>query len=228
MYILYYISESLQVSTIEVDSLDKPLLIPENLHFIALRKGINFIDEPHKCIDFTHIERLAMSKRLDDLNIFKEHPFRLKNSYLNPLCPIDGQNLPLKMMPLEIISEIHNQADPKPFYYPAFKITDNVNHVLLDGGFVDQLRNTSKNYEFPFDADLNLSGTLEHYVLFTIIEPIEVYVSFLIGGVWVDRPKQILSYWGTASSPSAVRTLFLGTLVPGTEKIRLRVAYLPT
>lgn len=89
MYTLYYISESLQISTLEVETLDQEIIIPENLHFIALRKGINFINEPHECIDFTHLERLAIAQRLDDLNLFQNHPFRLKNSKLSPLCQMD-------------------------------------------------------------------------------------------------------------------------------------------
>jgi hypothetical protein len=89
MYTLYYISESLQISTLEVEDLNTPVLIPENLTFIALRKGINFINEPHECINFTQLERLAIAGKLDDINIFKDYPFRKKNTLLLPLCQID-------------------------------------------------------------------------------------------------------------------------------------------
>ena len=90
MYTLYYITESFQINTIEVLTLDTPVILPENLHFIALRKGIDFINHPSECISFTDLERLCIASRLDDLTILKNHPFRLKNSSLVALCQVDG------------------------------------------------------------------------------------------------------------------------------------------
>lgn len=89
MYILYYLNQNYQIQTIETDTLDAPILIPENLIFTNLRKGINFIKEPHKCIDFTHLERLIMSSEFTDMETIKEGDFRRANTFLTPLCPID-------------------------------------------------------------------------------------------------------------------------------------------
>lgn len=89
MYTLYYLNKNLQIHTIKVESLDEPLLIPEDLVFCDLRKGINFIKEPHKCIDFTDIERLMMQSEFNDINLIKEADYRKQNTYLNPLCIID-------------------------------------------------------------------------------------------------------------------------------------------
>lgn len=98
MYYLYYINETFQINCLEVISLDRPVLIPENLHFIALRKGIDFIDHPNECIAFNNLERLAIASRLDDLNEFSNHPWRIKNTYFTALCRVD---------PLPFINEIN-------------------------------------------------------------------------------------------------------------------------
>ncbi|SHL40411.1 hypothetical protein [Flavobacterium chilense] len=89
MYVLYYLNRNLQLQTLEVDSLDIPLLIPEDLIFCNLRKGINFIKEPNACIDFTHLERLIISSEFTDMAMLKDNDFRTQNSYLTALCVVD-------------------------------------------------------------------------------------------------------------------------------------------
>jgi len=89
MYVLYYLNRNLQLGTIKTNSLDVPVRIPEDLVFCNLRKGINFIKEPHKCIDFTDTERLIMSSEFSDMSLLKEYDFRRENTYLTALCTID-------------------------------------------------------------------------------------------------------------------------------------------
>ncbi|BFM44932.1 hypothetical protein CFS9_35730 [Flavobacterium sp. CFS9] len=89
MYTLYYLNRNYQLGTIKASTLDAPILIPEDLVFCNLRKGINFIKEPHKCIDFTDIERLIISSEFTDTELLKDYDFRKQNTYLNPLCEID-------------------------------------------------------------------------------------------------------------------------------------------
>ena len=95
MYTLYYLNRNLQLGTIETYSLDSPILIPEDLVFCNLRKGINFIKEPHRCIDFTHAERLIMASEFTDMELVKDFDFRKQNTYLNPLCQIDSYDIVL-------------------------------------------------------------------------------------------------------------------------------------
>nr|WP_294781349.1 hypothetical protein [uncultured Flavobacterium sp.] len=99
MYTLYYLNRNLQIHTIKVESLDVPLLIPEDLVFCDLRKDINFIKEPHKCIDFTDIERLFMQSEFNDINLIKEADYRRQNTYLTALCTIDIEYLELDFKP---------------------------------------------------------------------------------------------------------------------------------
>lgn len=89
MYTLYYLNRNLQLGTIKTQTLDAPILIPEDLIFCDLRKGINFIKEPHECIGFTDIERLIMQSEFNDMDLIKDADFRYQNTYLNPLCQID-------------------------------------------------------------------------------------------------------------------------------------------
>ena len=90
MYTLYYLNRNLQLGAIKVEFLDLPVLIPEDLVFCNLRKDINFIKEPHKCIAFTDFERLLMSSEFNDVSLIKDGDYRKQHSYLSPLCPIDG------------------------------------------------------------------------------------------------------------------------------------------
>ncbi|MDN3673440.1 hypothetical protein QWY99_10285 [Flavobacterium branchiarum] len=89
MYTLYYLSKNLQLDSIKVSSLDVPILCPEDLIFCNLREGINFIKEPHKCIDFTDLERLIIASEFTDTSLIKQGDYRKANSYLKPLCQID-------------------------------------------------------------------------------------------------------------------------------------------
>ncbi|WP_291287330.1 hypothetical protein [Flavobacterium sp.] len=89
MYTLYYLNRNYQLGTIKTDTLDTPILIPEDLVFCNLRKGINFIKEPHKCIDFTDTERLIITSEFTDTQLLKDYDFRKQNTYLTPLCPIE-------------------------------------------------------------------------------------------------------------------------------------------
>ncbi|UUF13248.1 MULTISPECIES: hypothetical protein [Flavobacterium] len=89
MYTLYYLNRNYQIRTIKTAILDTPIRIPEDLVFCNLRKGINFIKEPHRCIDFTDTERLIMASEFTDMSTLKDHDFRKQNTYLTPLCPID-------------------------------------------------------------------------------------------------------------------------------------------
>jgi hypothetical protein len=89
MYTLYYVNENMNINTLQTESLDEPLRIPERLIFVALRRGINFIKEPNKCIAFTDFERLLMSSEFNDLNFVNESHYRKENTYLEPLCKID-------------------------------------------------------------------------------------------------------------------------------------------
>lgn len=93
MYTLYYLNRNLQLDTLEVSNLDRNILIPEDLIFCNLRKGINFIKEPHECIDFTPLERLIISSEFNDTSLIKDGDYRKQNSYLSPLCLIGSRVL---------------------------------------------------------------------------------------------------------------------------------------
>lgn len=158
MYTLYYISESLQISTLEVETLDQEIIIPENLHFIALRKGINFINEPHSCIDFTDLERLAIAQRLDDLNLFQNHPFRLKNSKFSPLCQID----PKPKLNFELV--FSNESDEQP---PVIIEDGNGNFIYSfpESGFVDlDFLDYYKYTLSAFSSNLHVQKKLELFI----------------------------------------------------------------
>lgn len=93
MYTLYYLNRNLQLDTLEVSNLDRNILIPEDLIFCNLRKGITFIKEPHECIDFTPLERLIISSEFNDTSLIKDGDYRKQNSYLSPLCLIGSRVL---------------------------------------------------------------------------------------------------------------------------------------
>lgn len=78
----------MQIHSMKLDSLDAPILIPEDLIFCNLRIGTKFIKEPHECIDFTDVERLIMSTEFYHSELLKESDFRRQNTQLIPLCPI--------------------------------------------------------------------------------------------------------------------------------------------
>lgn len=90
MYTLYYLNKNLQHGVIKVPDLDAPVRIPEDLVFSNLRKGIEFIDEPHQCIQFTDMERLIMYSKFFDIELLKEDDFRKANTYLTSACEVDG------------------------------------------------------------------------------------------------------------------------------------------
>lgn len=95
MYTLYYLNRNYQLRTIITATLEVPIRIPEDLIFCNLRKGINFIKEPHKCIDFSDMERLIMASEFTDMSTLKDYDFRKQNTYLSPLCPIEFPVIPV-------------------------------------------------------------------------------------------------------------------------------------
>ncbi|MDQ8014472.1 MAG: hypothetical protein REI96_18635 [Flavobacterium nitrogenifigens] len=99
MYTLYYLNRNLQIGTIKAETLDAPILIPEDLVFSDLRKGINFIKEPHECISFTDVERLIIQSQFNDVELVKQADFRRANTYLIPSCPIDPVYLAFDFKP---------------------------------------------------------------------------------------------------------------------------------
>ncbi len=87
-YTLYYLNQYYQIQTIEVSSLSEPILIPEDLIFTNIRKGVKFIKEPHSLIKLTHLERLIMSTEFFDMENIRESDFRKANTYLEILTPV--------------------------------------------------------------------------------------------------------------------------------------------
>lgn len=174
MYTLYYINQLFQINTIEVQSLDIPLIIPEDLHFIALRKGINFINEPSECLAFTDLERLAISGRLDEITIFANHSFRKANTTFTALCQVD-----------------QNGIDPQPNNSPFWTLQSydiQQSEVLVklqsDIDFTDlQYIYFKGNLNlFPIDIDLRSNrypisdiNTIQNTVAFYV--PVEYFIS---------------------------------------------------
>lgn len=152
MYILYYISESMQINTIEVQTLDAPVILPENLHFIALRKGIDFIDHPSECISFTHLERLCISSRLDDLSEFQNHPFRLKNSLFIATCQVDQPVIIPPIGPIVLFDDVVTIS--------STDFRDNKFYITLNVPFdVDYVEIINTKGEIPVNmTTLALSG----------------------------------------------------------------------
>jgi hypothetical protein len=126
MYTLYYVNENMNINTLETASLDEPLRIPERLIFVALREGINFIKEPHKCIAFTDFERLIMSSDYNDLNFVNESHYRKENTYLEPLCQV---NPPLILDRVETDEAFWNY--PKPVLVLASKLEEGPYYPLI-------------------------------------------------------------------------------------------------
>lgn len=89
MYTLYYLNRNLQLGTIKVPHLNERVLIPEDLVFCNLRKGINFIKEPDACIAFTDTERLIMNSEFTDMELLKQFDYRRQNTYLDIMCQVD-------------------------------------------------------------------------------------------------------------------------------------------
>lgn len=147
MYTLYYLNRNLQIGTIKADTLDVNILIPEDLIFCDLRKGIEFIKQPHKCIAFTDFERLIIQSEFNDTELISQGEYRKANTYLTPLCEIDLIEVPLNQT--AVITQ---------FTADKFKITYNPNvknrqftcggslnlifRILRVAGFIE---------EFPFD-----------------------------------------------------------------------------
>lgn len=85
-YILYYLNDNYTIQTLEVDNLDTPIFLPENLIFTNIRKGVHFIRQPHECIKLTHLERLIISTEFFDMSTIKQADFRRQNTYLEVSC----------------------------------------------------------------------------------------------------------------------------------------------
>ncbi|WP_281638415.1 hypothetical protein [Flavobacterium marginilacus] len=107
MYTLYYLNKNLQMDCLKAPSLDTPILIPEDLIFTNLRKGIHFIKEPHECINFTDMERLIINSEFFDTELVKQGEFRKQNTYLTPLCQIDE---PVIVPPPPVLFRIEGTA----------------------------------------------------------------------------------------------------------------------
>jgi hypothetical protein len=89
MYVLYYLNENYALQTIEVEHLNAPILLNEACIFTNIRKGTEFIKEPHECLQLTHLERLIISTEFFDTSAIKESDFRKAYTYLQPICQID-------------------------------------------------------------------------------------------------------------------------------------------
>lgn len=92
MYTLYYFNRNQQLGNLKVKNFDSPVLIPEDLVFTNLRKGINFIKEPHECIAFTDLERLFITSEFFDASLVKDAEFRRQNTYLETFCAVETKS----------------------------------------------------------------------------------------------------------------------------------------
>lgn len=142
MYTLYYVNENMNINTLETASLDEPLRIPERLIFVALRKGINFIKEPNKCIAFTDFERLIMSSDYNDLNFVNESHYRKENTYLEPLCQVDFPNVPLVLQ--KVLFDRALWIYPKPVALLLAQ-TENGEYSYLNGTEQESMFTDSAN-----------------------------------------------------------------------------------
>nr|WP_294931278.1 hypothetical protein [uncultured Flavobacterium sp.] len=89
MYVLYYINENYALHTIEVENLNAPILLNEACIFTNIRKGIEFIKEPHQCLKLTDLERLIISTEFFDTSVIKQSDFRKAFTYLENVCQVD-------------------------------------------------------------------------------------------------------------------------------------------
>lgn len=161
MYTLYYLNRNLQLGTIKAETLDAPILIPEDLIFCDLRKGINFIKEPHECIDFTDMERLIMQSEFNDMNLIKDADYRYQNTYLSPLCPIDGT--PLILASVTSVSLDWNYPTP----VDVQESTDGVNFSRYDDDKLNTCPNDNYNSHSWFrlhDKIKNIYSNIVEYV----------------------------------------------------------------
>ena len=156
MYTLYYLNKNYQIGTIKVASLDEAIRIPEDLVFSNLRKGINFIKEPHVCIDFTDTERLVMASEFTDVQLLKESDFRKQNTYLTPLCPIDAIPLVLDDVDFQKIywnypSEVNVEISNDNINFGVYAYdqlngsTNNVNIGMVYFRLHDEVKNIYSN-----------------------------------------------------------------------------------
>lgn len=115
MYTLYYYNEAFNISTIEIETLTQPVRCPENLFFIALRKGKTFITEPHECIKFSPLERLYIrSFGLTSFAFKNENNtnFRNQNTYLDASTCAEGDDGEEEKCPCNCDEETPVESDP--------------------------------------------------------------------------------------------------------------------
>lgn len=89
MYVIYFLNSNYVITTKEVETLNDPILLTENCIVTNIRKGINFIKEPHTCLQLTHLERLIIGTEIFDTEFIKEGDFRRANTYITSNCQID-------------------------------------------------------------------------------------------------------------------------------------------
>ncbi|WP_406843569.1 hypothetical protein [Flavobacterium soyae] len=180
MYTLYYLNRNFQLRTIETPTMDVPIRIPEELVFCNLRQGISFIREPHRCIDFTHTERLIMVSEFTDTELLKDADFRKENTYLSPLCQIEVYNFVLA------------DADVKYFYDEG-----NVLIFPLNVGIPNMLTNVWLSYDginwqrAGIEHDTNgfeWTGT-ENRLYYSAINGILFPSVDLVNAPFIDLPK---------------------------------------
>lgn len=160
MYTLYYLNRNLQLGAIKTDSLDVPVLIPEDLVFCNLRKDINFIKEPHKCIDFTDFERLLMMSEFNDVALIKDGDYRKQNSYLVRLCPIDGTPLILDSVTFASINWNY------PTIVDVEESVDNVTFTVYEADLINTAINDNYRAKTWFrlhDKVLNIYSNVIEY-----------------------------------------------------------------
>lgn len=162
MYHLYYVTENLQIETLQIETLDDHIKIPQNLSFIAVRNGINFINEPSECLDFTPLERLSIAGKLDDISIFQNHTFRKANSFLKNLCKVDPY---IKILGYFVPPSFFNGTET---IYPAPYIkvsTSLVNNTPID--FYVSFNNGVSYVKYPLNISTQQNievGSFDGYV----------------------------------------------------------------
>lgn len=110
MYILYYLNENLTLQTMEVQTLNNPILITEPTIFVAIRSDKGFEKEPHECLNLTHLERLFIYSDFNDTSFLMEGHFRKPNTFLTSSCEIDPSGEPV----FDIVFE--NESDVNLYY----------------------------------------------------------------------------------------------------------------
>jgi hypothetical protein len=155
-YTLAYVNKNMDLHFIENVNLDVCISIPEDLIFVACRRGEETIFDPKGVIAFTPLERLIIGLRGSfDLGFVKDSDYRKQNS---KMCPILIEETPS----LDFQRIIYGRAEwnyPTPIFLQAY---DPVSKLWINTTDDDRITGSTELLRYPYvyyrlyDPNLNI------------------------------------------------------------------------